>query len=158
MNVNDGLEDIMWIRRLGGERLPTATYALGPNLLSAIRVRRRRSDRDVFVVCFLHTSRRNSFDLDIESTRGQPASCRARPVNIDDELENSMWIHGLGGETLPAVSYALFPNLEKYLFFAIGQGSRFFVVCFLYTSGRMFFGQTRLAGARHISPAVVCTL
>ena len=47
------------------------------------------------------------FDLDIESTHGQPASCRARPVNIDDHLENSMWTHGVGGERLPAVSYVL---------------------------------------------------
>ena len=60
-----------------------------------------------FFVCFLHTSRRYTFDLDIDSTRGQPASCRAKPVNLD-HLENSTWIHDLGGERLPAVSCALF--------------------------------------------------
>ena len=31
-------------------------------------------------------------DLDIEPTNGQPASCRARPVNIDDRLVDIMWI------------------------------------------------------------------
>ena len=42
------------------------------------------------------------------------AAClgRARSVNTDDDLENVMWIGGLGGEEgLPAASYALHPNL-----------------------------------------------
>ena len=49
-------------------------------------------------------------------------SCRARPVNVDDGLEDIRWIRGLGGK-LPAASYALLPNLKKGLFFAIGEGS-----------------------------------
>ena len=32
MNVDDGLEDIRWIRDLGGVKLPAASYALLPNL------------------------------------------------------------------------------------------------------------------------------
>ena len=32
VNIDDGLEVIMWIRCLGGERLLTASYALRPNL------------------------------------------------------------------------------------------------------------------------------
>ena len=40
------------------------------------------------------------------------------------------------------MSCALCPNLKKGLFFAIGEGSIFFVICFLYTSGQMFFSQT----------------
>ena len=28
MNVDDGVEDIRWIRGLGGETLPVASYAL----------------------------------------------------------------------------------------------------------------------------------
>ena len=43
---------------------------------------------------------------------------------------------------MPAASYALLPNLKKGLFCAIGEGSRFFVVCFLHTSGEMFLNQT----------------
>ena len=60
-------------------------------------------------------------DLDVEATHGQPGSCRARPVNVDDCLEDIRWIRGLGGEKLPAASYALLPNLKKSLF-AIGEG------------------------------------
>ena len=33
MNVDSGLEDIRWIRGLGGKRLPAASYALLPNLI-----------------------------------------------------------------------------------------------------------------------------
>ena len=32
MNVHDGPEDIRWIRGLGGEKMPAASYALLPNL------------------------------------------------------------------------------------------------------------------------------
>ena len=153
MNIDDGLEDIMWIRCLGSQRLPTASDALCPNLNKLFFSPREEGSR-FFVVCFLHTSRRYTFDIDVESTHGRPASCRARPVDIDDDLQNSMWTRGLGGERLPAMSYALCPNLKKCLIFAIGEGSRFVVVCFLYTSGQMFFLR-RLAGAGHISPAFV---
>ena len=62
----------------------------------------------------------------------QPGSCRARPVNVDDGLEDIRWIRGLAGEKLPAASNALLPNLKKALFFAIGEGSRNFVACFLH--------------------------
>ena len=37
---------------------------------------------------------RQAFDLDIEATHCQPASCRARPVNVDDGLEDIRWIRG----------------------------------------------------------------
>ena len=65
--------------------------------------------------------RRLAFDLDIGETHRKPASCRARPVNVDDGLEVIRRIRGLGGEKLPAASYALLPNLKKGLF-AIGEG------------------------------------
>ena len=87
-------------------------------------------------------TRRQTFDLDTKSTHSQPASCRARPMNVDDDLEDIRWIRGLGGERLPVASYALLPNLKKGIFFAIGEGSRNFVVCFLHTSGQMFQYQT----------------
>ena len=88
--------------------------------------------------------------LDIEATNGQPGSCRARPANVDDGLEDIRWMRGLGGEKLPAASYALCPNLKKGLSFAIGEGSRIFVACFLHSGAQMFI--RRLAGARHVSP------
>ena len=61
-------------------------------------------------------TRRYAFDLDIESTHGQPVSYRARPVNADDGPENLGWIRGLESEKLPAASYALLPNLKKGIF------------------------------------------
>ena len=84
----------MPIRGLGGARLPTAFYALRPNLefFFFFLPFYGQEGSILFVVCFLHASRRYTFDLDIESTRGQPASCWARPVNIDDHLETSMLI------------------------------------------------------------------
>ena len=45
----------------------------------------------------------------------QPPSCRARPMNADDSLEDIWWIRGLGGKRLPAVSYALL-HKKKCLF------------------------------------------
>ena len=142
MKIDDGLEVIMWIRCLGGERLPTASYALRPNLNNLFFSPRREEISRFFVVCFLPTRPLHTFDLDTEYTHGQRASCRARPVNIDGDLRNFMWIHVRGGERLLVMSYALCPNPPKCLFFAIGDGSRFFVICFLRTSGQLFFSQT----------------
>ena len=45
-----------------------------------------------------NVTRRYIFHLDMGSTHGQPAPCLARPVNVDDGLEDIMWIRGLGGE------------------------------------------------------------
>ena len=63
-------------------------------------------------------------------------------MNVDDDLEDIRWIRGLGGEKLPAASYALLPNLKNGLFFAIGEGWRFFVACFLHSSAQMCLYQT----------------
>ena len=67
---------------------------------------------------------------------------RARPVNVDGGLEDIRWIRGLGGEKLPAASNALLPNLKKGLYFAIREGSRIFVACFLHSSAQMCLYQT----------------
>ena len=63
-------------------------------------------------------------------------------MNVDDGLEDIRWIRGVGGERLPAALFALPPNLKIGLFFAIGEGSIIFAVCFLRTSGQMFLYQT----------------
>ena len=47
-------------------------------------------------------------------------------MNVDDGLEGTRWIRGLGPARLPAAAYSLLPNLKKALFFAIGEGSRMF--------------------------------
>ena len=99
-------------------------------------------------------TRRLAFNLDIEATHRQPASCRARPVNVDDGLEDIRWIRGLGGEKLPAASNALLSNLKKRLFFAIGEGSRIWSPDF-YTAAPKHVCVRCLAGARHLSPVVL---
>ena len=94
-------------------------------------------------------TRRQAFDLDIGATHGQPGSCRARPVNVDG-LEDIRWIRGLGGEKLPAASNAPLSNLEKGLFFAIGEGSRFF--CHLFSTQQrpnVFVSEARPAPATY---------
>ena len=55
-----------------------------------------------------------------------------------------MWIRGLKGEKLPAASYALLPNLKKgtSICFAIREGSRLLVLCFLHISAQMCLYQT----------------
>ena len=63
-------------------------------------------------------------------------------MNADNGLEDVRWIRGLGGEKMPAASYALLPNLKKGLFFAIGEGSRLFVACFVHSSAQMCLYQT----------------
>ena len=55
--------------------------------------------------------------------------------------EDIRWIRGLGSEKLPAASYALLPNLNKGLLFAIGEGSIIFVTC-LHSSAHMCLYQT----------------
>ena len=55
MNVDDGLEDIRWIRGLGGEKLPAASNALLPNLKKSPFVAIGEGSR-IFVACFLHSS------------------------------------------------------------------------------------------------------
>ena len=59
-------------------------------------------------------------------------------TNVDDGLEDIRRIHGLGGESLAAASYALFSNPKKQkLFFAIRDRSRNSVIGFAHTSGRL---------------------
>ena len=76
-------------------------------------------------------------------------------MNVDDGLEDVKWIRGLGSEKLPAASYALLANLKNGLFFAIGEGSRIFCRLFFTQQRPNVFCIRRLAGARHVSPAVL---
>ena len=55
MNVDDGLEDIRWIRGPGGERLPAASYALLPSLKKGLFLVIGKGLR-ICAVCFLHVS------------------------------------------------------------------------------------------------------
>ena len=77
----------------------------------------------------------------MKATHGQPGSCRARQVNEDDGLEDR-WIRVLGGEKLPAASYALLPKPEKRPVFCHRRGIEIFVACFLNGSAQMCLYQT----------------
>ena len=79
-------------------------------------------------------------------------------MNVDDSPENTRWVRGLRGESSPAASYVLLRNLKKYLLFAIGEGSRNFVACFLRSSGQMFLYQTPGRRPPHITGRVVNTV
>ena len=61
-------------------------------------------------------TRREASDLDIEASHGEPGSCRARPVNADDGLEDMRRIRGLVCEKLPAASYALLQPEKRPIF------------------------------------------
>ena len=63
MNVDDGLEDIRWIRGLGGEKLPAASNALLPNLKKGLFFAIGEESR-IFVACFLHSSAQMCFVSD----------------------------------------------------------------------------------------------
>ena len=79
-------------------------------------------------------------------------------MNIDDGLEDIRWIRGLGGEKLPAASYALLLNLKKRpLFFAIGEGSRIFVTCFLHSSAQMYLKRAPLITGVFVNTTAVVT-
>ena len=135
VNIYDGLEDIMWIRGLRGERLPPASYALRPNLQKILFFFPSERDQDFS----LHTSGRQAFELDIESAHVQPASCQARPVDVDDDLEEFMQIRGLVGERLPTGSYALRPNLNFLFYFWPSERDRDFLPFVFYTPAALFF-------------------
>ena len=65
-------------------------------------------------------------------------------MNVDEDLEDLRWVHVLGGERLPAASYALLQNCKNGLFFTMEEGSRILaLVCYqLHSSGQMFWYQT----------------
>lgn len=67
-------------------------------------------------------------------------------MTVDDGLEDKRWICCLGGETLPAVSYAIPQNDTKGALFAIGEISRVFPSVF-YTPMEKCLCTRRLPGA-----------
>ena len=66
-----------------------------------------------------------------------------------DGVECIMCVRGLGGERLPAASYALHPNLKNC--FVPSRRGRYFFPSIVYTPGAKLFLFRRLAGARHIT-------
>ena len=74
-------------------------------------------------------------------------------MHIDDGLEDVRWICGLEGEILHVASYALLPNL-KGLLFAMAERDGDFLSSVFYTSASKCVCIRRLAGVRHVPPAV----
>ena len=79
MNVDDGLEDIRWIRGLGGEELPAASNALLPNLKKSLFFAIGEGSR-IFVAAFLH----NTTQILLYQTPGR------RPPPITGRFVNSV--------------------------------------------------------------------
>ena len=65
-------------------------------------------------------TRRLAFDLDIEAIHRQPASCRARLKNVDDDLQDIRWIPDLGGKEAARGVLRSSPSPDKRSFLAIG--------------------------------------
>ena len=109
-------------------------------------------------------------------THGQPASCRARPTDVDGDfedirrvrglvgerfgvLEDIRWVRGLVDEILPAASYALLPNpTRKSIFsFSFCHPKEVEVLCrlFFLTAAASLVLFYPWSAPRHISPAIV---
>ena len=73
-------------------------------------------------------------------------------MNADGGLENIRWIRGLGDEMLRTASYAL---VQKGCIFLPSERDRDFLLSVFYTPVDKCFCIRRLAGARHVSPAVL---
>ena len=106
--------------------------------------------------------RRQTFDVDKNSAHRQPAGCRARPTSLDDDLEDITWIHGLEGESVPAASYGILPNLKKNpIVFAIRDGTiivgsflSFYFLFFLVL--RKIHGKSKKMRWVLLSPGITC--
>ena len=85
MKVNDGLEDIRWIRGVRGERLLASSFALLPKLNKSLSVCHRRRI-EIFLACVLHCSTQMLFC----QTPGQ------RGLLVTDRFVNT--VHGLAME------------------------------------------------------------
>ena len=89
---------------------------------------------------------RSRYRINPRSTR----FCSARPVNIDD-LQSRMWVHGLGGERLPATSYALSLNVKKMPIFCHRRGIKVFCRLFYIHQRLNVFSQTPGRHPPHIT-------
>ena len=81
MNVNDGLEYIMWIRGLGGEGLPAAPYALHLNLKNIYILLSERIE--TFIVYFLHYSSTMCLIICLAGAPNERASFRFHDAVVD---------------------------------------------------------------------------
>ena len=91
MNIDDGLEDIRWIRGLGGEKLPAASYGLLPYLKKAYFLPSERDRQFLSPVFYI------SAQLCLYQTRGRrPSPITGRFVNS----ETKGWVGAPNERTL----------------------------------------------------------
>ena len=99
-------------------------------------------------------TRREASDLDIEASHGEPGSCRARPVNVDDGLEDMRWIPWSRGREVARGVLRSSPKPEKKTYFLPSERDRESLSPVFYTAAPKCVCIRRLAGARHVSPVV----
>ena len=73
------------------------------------------------------------------------------PVDVDDGLEDKIWVRGLDGDRLPAAFYALRPNLKKVILPSEGGQDFLSSVFYIHASGQMFVYQTPGRRPPHIT-------
>ena len=76
-------------------------------------------------------------------------------MNVDDGLDDIRWIRGLGVERLPAAAYILLLNREKDLFLPPERDRQLVPSVFHPPPEDKCFRIRRLAGARHVLPAML---
>ena len=100
-------------------------------------------------------TRREASDLDIEASHGEPGSCRARPVNVDDGLEDMRWIPWSRGREVARGVLRSSPKPEKKTYFLPSERDRESLSPVFYTAAPKCVCIRRLAGARNIPPVVL---
>ena len=156
VNTDDGLKVIMWIRCLGGERLPTASYALCPNLNKLFFSSGSSSERRIEIFCRLFstyqptTHLQSRYKISPRSTRlvsGKASEYRWRSSNFHVDPWSK------GREVARDVLRSL-PKAENAHLLPSEMDRDFFSSIFYKPAVKCFFLR-RLAGAWHISPAFV---
>ena len=94
----------------------------------------------------------------VESTHGQPGSCWARSVGVDNGLKDIRWIRGLSVRELARDVLRSSLKTEKRSIFLPSEMDREFSSPVFYTAAPKYVCIRRLAGARHVSPVVLRTL
>ena len=87
------------------KRNPLLLYCERPAIVCELK-------RKVLKFYFSSCDDRRSMSTCTQPT-ANPARWRARSTSVDDGLEKIRWIHDLRGESLPAASYGILPNLKK---------------------------------------------